>query len=246
MHRVQLCVDARGTGTRVHQYVHAWVQWAHGCMSVFDSRVHPCIGARVHWVCGCLVHKYTGAPVHGCIWCMGAPVHGYTGIWCVGAFHSGVPGCAAAQRTGTWASRPGPPATAASRRAGGGLTSPLSPRGGADGSTPTPSSPAWPPSWLTTPGRRGAASAAWPPAAATPATRSGTPAAGPAPGGRPPGPPPPPLGCSMNGVRPGRPPLGRGYPQNPHLALNRCHLPYLFPSRGLRARSAGCTARLWQ
>ncbi|XP_074416714.1 SH2 domain-containing protein 5 isoform X3 [Larus michahellis] len=73
-------------------------------------------------------------------------------------------------------------------------------------STPTPSSPAWPPSWLTTPGDRGAASAAWLPVAATLATRNGTPAARPAPGGRPPGPPPPPSGRSTSGVRPRRPP----------------------------------------
>ncbi|KAM6045930.1 SH2 domain-containing protein 5 isoform 1-T1 [Theristicus caerulescens] len=119
-------------------------------------------------------------------------------------------------------------------------------RAGSAWSTPTPNSPAWPPSWLTTPRRPGAASAAWPPAAATPAMKSGTPAAGLAPGGRPPGPPPPRLGCSMSGVRPGRPPLSHGYPQNPHLALNCCRLPYLFPSRGLCARPAGCTARLGQ
>ncbi|XP_010575508.1 PREDICTED: SH2 domain-containing protein 5 isoform X1 [Haliaeetus leucocephalus] len=120
-------------------------------------------------------------------------------------------------------------------------------RAGSAWSTPTPSSPAWPPSWLTTPGRRGAASAAWPLVASTPATRSGTPAVRPAPGGRPPGPPPPPSGCSMSGVRPGRPPprprSGTASPPNPHLALNRCHLPYLFPSRGPRARARRAVRR---
>uniref|UniRef100_A0A8C3IZJ9 Uncharacterized protein n=1 Tax=Calidris pygmaea TaxID=425635 RepID=A0A8C3IZJ9_9CHAR len=112
-------------------------------------------------------------------------------------------------------------------------------------STPTPSSPAWPPSWLTTRGARGAASAAWPPAAATPATRSRTPVAPPAPGGRPPGPPPPPSGCSTSGVRPGghapppppppppspgtaAPPLTLN-PQPPPRALNGCRLPYVRP-----------------
>ena len=207
-----------------------------------------------------VIHVCTPALVHGCIgfvgaWCTSARVrlvHGCIVIWCMGAFNSGVHGCLRAQVHGCTAhGRLGIPARPAGHRSlqpSGGLTSPLSPRaGGADGSTPTPSSPAWPLSWLTTPGRRGAASAAWPPAAATLGTRSGTPAAGPAPGGRPPGPPPPPLGCSMSGVRPGRPPARAWLtPQNPHLALNRCRLPYLFPSRGLRARSAGCTARLRQ
>lgn len=158
------------------------------------------------------------------------------GIWCVGAFSPGVHGRTAHVCVGT----PVRPAGPRRLRLRGGLTSPLSPRGGGtDTSTPTLSSPAWPPSWLTTPGHRGAASAAWPPAAATPATKSETPAAGPAPAGRPPGPQPPPLGCSMSGDRPGRPPLAPGNPQNPYLALNCCRLPYLSPSpRAARARRA--------
>ncbi|KAM4646918.1 SH2 domain-containing protein 5 isoform 2-T2 [Amazona ochrocephala] len=75
-------------------------------------------------------------------------------------------------------------------------------RAGSVWSTPTPSSPAWPRSWLTTPPHRAAASAAWLLAAATPATRSGTPVAGPAPGGTLPGPLRAPSGRSTSGVKP--------------------------------------------
>lgn len=160
--------------------------------------------------------------VHGCVGLTCSPVP-----WCVGASAPWVPGAPGVRVVrgcaGTRAHRDllrGHTQFRGARVRGhslhGGLTSPspLSP----DGSTPTPSSPAWPPSWPTTPGHGGAASAAWPPDDATPATRSGTPAAGPAPGrGRAPGPPPPPSGCSTSGDRPGPPPRARLSPDTPEL-----------------------------